>query len=140
MKRAIAGLLVCFIVAVALVVGMRRGDSSAVKVCRADAQGFAEENDSYEAEYDTMYGATTLAQRPMSELFDRDKELASCLRTDPGNHERYRALLDRDGFIESVRFLAYLNDTKQAEDFAQWERGQQATQLAAQSAKYDAEK
>jgi hypothetical protein len=42
---------------------------------------------------------------------------------DPGNRERYRALLDRNGFIESVRLLAYLNDTKQLPDFAQWGAG-----------------
>jgi hypothetical protein len=38
---------------------------------------------------------------------------------DPGNRDHYRELFDRNGFIESVRFLAYLNDTKQVEEFAQ---------------------
>jgi hypothetical protein len=139
MKNRIAALL-ALVVAVGVLFETRRPESSAVKVCRADAQTFTEEIDSYTSEYDTLYGATTIAQRPLRELFDRDEELAHCIGTDPGNRKRYRTLLDRNGFIESARFVAYLNDTKSFPDFADWERGQQAAQLEARAAKYDSEK
>ena len=139
MKNRIAALLAGLIVAVGLLFGFWRPESNAVRVCRADAQTFTEEIDSYEAEYTTMYGAATLAQRPLIELFNRDEELARCIGTDPGNRKRYRALLDGQGFIESSRFVAFLNDTKSFPSFADWERGKQATQLA-QAAKYDSEK
>jgi hypothetical protein len=109
---------------------MGRTQSSAVKVCRADAQRFAEENASYDAEYDSLFGATTLAQRQITELFDRDQELYDCLKTDPGNREEYRAVIDQNGSIEGTRYLRFLLDTKQMQDFAKYEREQQATQLA----------
>jgi hypothetical protein len=49
-----------------------------------------------------------------------------CLGTDPDNRKKYRALLDRNGFVESARFLKYMVEGKeQPGDFAEWERGQQ---------------
>jgi hypothetical protein len=130
MKRAPVVLTAVLVLAAGALFGMGRTATSAVKTCRADAQGFAEENASFQAEYDRMFGATTLGQRPISELLDRDKELMGCIETDPKHDAEYRAVLYRNGFIEGNRFFKYMLDTKQLQDFAQWERGQQATQLA----------
>jgi hypothetical protein len=104
MRKTIWVLLACLVVAVgALVVG--RPESSAVKLCRADAQKFAEENASYEAEYDSLYGATTLAQRPIRELLDRDDELMSCIANDPHHAEQYKAVLYRKRFYRGQQVL-----------------------------------
>jgi hypothetical protein len=59
-----------------------------------------------------------------------DQELMGCIRTDPRNKAQYRAVLHRSGFIEGDRFFKYMLDTQQLQDFAAWEKGQQATQLA----------
>ena len=130
MKRMLVVLIALVALAITALFAMGRTQSSAVKTCRADARGFAQENASYEAEYDSLYGATTLAQRQITELFDRDKEMSDCLRTDPGNGKEYRAVLYRNASIEGTRYLKFLLDTKQMQDFAQWEKNQQATQLA----------
>jgi hypothetical protein len=53
-----------------------------------------------------------------------------CIGTDGRNEKLYRAVLYRDGFIEGNRFFKYMLDTQQLQDFARWERNQQATQLA----------
>jgi len=132
MKRTLI-LTVVVTLAACVLMGMGRTKSNAVKVCRADAQRFGEENASYEAEYDSLYGATTLVQRPIRELLDRDDELMSCIATDPSQSEQYKAVLYRKGFVEGNRFFAYMLDKKEFEDFRDWERGQQQTQLA----KYD---
>jgi hypothetical protein len=128
MRKTIVVILVCLLVAVCAL-AIPRPQSTAVKVCRADAQKFSEENASYHAEYDTLYGATTLAQRQIKELFDRDKELTSCLQTDPGKSEMYIALIREDGDIEGMRYLKFLLDTNQTQDFAEYERRQQAIEL-----------
>jgi hypothetical protein len=107
-----------------------RTQSNAVKSCRADARGFAQGNASYEAEFDSLYRATTLAQRPIGELLDRDNRLMQCMITDSGNKEEYKAVLYRDGFIKGNRFQEYIADKQQLQDFAQWEKNQQAAQLA----------
>lgn len=129
MKRTLVVIAVITLAA-GMLLATGRSQSSGIKLCRADVQRFARENASYEAEYDSLYGATTLAQRPTSELLDRDKELMGCIETDPGNREQYKAVLYRDGFIQGNRFFAYMLDTKQLQDFAQWEKDQQAKQLA----------
>lgn len=130
MKRTLVVVIAVVALAACVLFATERTESSAVKVCRADAQRFAQENASYEAEYDSLYGATTLAQRPMSELLDHDKELMGCIETDPGHKEQYKAVLYRDGFIQGNRFFAYMLDTKQLQDFARWEKNQQAIQLS----------
>ncbi|HET9406018.1 MAG TPA: hypothetical protein VFO39_02160 [Candidatus Sulfotelmatobacter sp.] len=104
--------------------------STAVKTCRVDARAFATEDASYDAEYDSLYGTTTLAQRSMSDLLDRDKELIGCLSVDRANRDNYRALLYRNEAIESDRLMQFVLNSKQADEFAQWERGQQSAQLA----------
>ena len=129
MKRTLVVLAVVVLAAGVLLV-MGRTQSTAIKTCRADVRRFAQENASYEAEYDSLYGATTLAQRPLSELMDRDSRLMQCMSTDSGNQEEYKAVLYRSGFIQNNRVLKYLTDTQQLQDFAQWEKRQQATQLA----------
>jgi hypothetical protein len=123
-------ILIVLAMALGLFVGLRSTQSSAVKVCRADARRFAQENASYEAEYDSLYGATMLAQRPITELLARDQELMDCIGTDPSNRDEYKAVLYRIGFIEGGRFLKFMLDTHQMQDFADYERGQQEYQLA----------
>jgi hypothetical protein len=58
------------------------------------------------------------------------KELTDCIQTDPHNKAQYRAVFYRNGCIEGDRFLRYMLDTQQLQDFAAWEKSQQATQLA----------
>jgi hypothetical protein len=130
MKRTLIVLIAVTVLASVAFIGIGRSRTNAVKLCRADAQRFAAENASFDAEYDAQFGATAVGQLSMNSLLDRDKELIDCLRADPGNREQYRAVLYRNGFIEGNRFFRFVLDTKQLEDFAQWERGQQAVQLA----------
>lgn len=104
--------------------------STAVKTCRADVQQFENDNASYEAEYDTQFGATTVGQLSINDLLARDNEMADCMQADPHNRARYRAVFYRDSSIEGERYLKYMLDTHQLQDFAAWEQGQQATQLA----------
>jgi hypothetical protein len=130
MTKAIWVVLASLVLAIGLLFGLGRTESNAVRTCRADVQRFAQENASYEAEFDTLYGATTLGQRSISELMDRDSRLLDCMSTDASNQEQYKAVLYRSGFIEGNRFQKYLLDTQQMQDFAQWEKNQQATQLA----------
>jgi len=75
MKTKIRVLLAGLVIAVGLLFGLWHPESSAVKVCRADAQRFAEENASYAAEYDSLYGATTLGQHSISDLLDRERKI-----------------------------------------------------------------
>jgi hypothetical protein len=130
MRKAIWVVLACLMLAVGVLFGLGRTQSSAVRACRADAQRFAEENASYQAEYDSLYGATTVGQRSISDFLDRDGRLIECMSTDSGNQEEYKAVLYRDGFIENNRVMKYLGDTQQMRDFASWEKRQQETQLA----------
>ncbi len=130
MKRTLVMLIAVVALGAAALLTMGRIQSSAVRACRADAQRFAQENASYEAEYDSLFGATTLGQRSISEMLDRDNRLMECMSTDSGNKEQYRTVLYRNGFIEGMRFQRFMLDTQQMQDFAQWERNQQAAQLA----------
>jgi hypothetical protein len=96
--------------------------TSAVRTCRQDAQRFVDQNASYEAEYDSRFGAATVGKLSTSGLLDRDTELMQCIETDPRNEKVYRAVLYRDGFIEGNRFFKYMRDTQQLPAFATWER------------------
>ena len=127
MKRTMLIVLACLAVLITLAYWP---ESAEVRTCRAGARAFERENASYDSEYDSLYGATTLAQRSMSDLLDRDKELIGCLSTDRVNRDKYRAVLYRNEAIESDRLMRFVLDTKQADNFGQWERGQQAAQLA----------
>ena len=120
---ALAGLAV-------LLLGTGCGSTEAVKQCRADAQRFADENASFEAEYDSQFGATKVGQLSTGDLLGRDQELMGCIQADPHNGAQYRAVLYRNGFIEGGRFQKFLLDSEQMSDFGQWEANQQATQLA----------
>jgi hypothetical protein len=130
MKWTVLILFACLAVVGGGLVWACKPESDAVKTCRADAQAFSEEIASYDAEFDSFFGATTLAQRSTSNLSDRDEEIIGCVSTDPANGDEYRLLLYRNESVEANRFLRFVLDTKQAGDFAEWERGQQAAQLA----------
>jgi hypothetical protein len=118
-----------------LLLAMGRTQSNAVKLCRADAQRFAQENASYEVEYDALYGATTLAQRPMSELLDRNKELMGCIEADPSHRGNTRPCSIGTALSRAIGFLPTCLTTKRLQDFAKWEREQRAFQLAKYSEK-----
>jgi hypothetical protein len=104
--------------------------SSAVRTCRADAQQFENDNASYEAEYDSLLGATKVGQLTTSDLLGRDQELIQCMQTDPHNKAQYKAVLYRNGFIEGERVQKFLMASEQMHDFGIWEQTQQATTLA----------
>ncbi len=106
------------------------GQSEAVKQCRADLQTFAEESSSYEAEYSTVYGPTALSQRPIVDIWDRELRLGTCMTTDTGKREEYKAEVYHLGFIESTRYDKFVRETEQISDFVEWEKGQQETTLA----------
>jgi len=84
--------------------------TSAVSTCRADGQRFVDENESYDAEYDSQFGATTVGQLSTRELLDRDEELIQCIGTDRRHEKLYRAVLYRDGSIEGNRLFKYMLD------------------------------
>jgi type II secretory pathway pseudopilin PulG len=130
MKRTLVVLSIVVVVAAAVLLWKGRAQTNAAKTCRADARRFAEENASYEAKFDSLFGVTTLSRRSTSDLLDRDDLLMDCMTRDPGNREQYRALLYRNGFIQANRYFKYLLDTKQLQYFAQYERGQQAAQIS----------
>jgi hypothetical protein len=75
MKRALMVLTAVAALAAVGFIGIGRSRTNAVKLCRADAQRFAAENASFEAEYDTQFGATAVGQLSMNRLLDRDKEI-----------------------------------------------------------------
>jgi len=106
------------------------GRTEAVKQCRADLRQLTEETRAYEAEYTTLYGPNVISQSPIKELWEREKTLETCMIADSGNREEYKAAVYRLGFIESMRFQKFALDTKQMQDFAQWEKNQQAAELA----------
>ena len=90
------------------------------------------------SEHRAVYGpsgqfGTPLGQRPTRDLFDRDKEMISCIASDPENLPHYRQALDMDDTVESDRFLRYLLDTQQMHDFGQWEEQKQTAALEARN-------
>lgn len=129
MKRTLIVVAV-ILLAAGLLFAFGRPESSAVKVCRADAQQYAEEISSYESEYDSLFGATALGQRSISDLIDRNEELLTCMKTDSDHSEQYKNLIYRYGIVEGTRYLKFLLDTNQMQDFAQFERNEQAAELA----------
>jgi hypothetical protein len=106
------------------------GQTAAVKQCRADLQTITQETNSYEAEYTDLYGPTVLSQRSINELWDHESDLYTCMATDPSKRGEYKAELYRIGFIESTRYLQFVRETKQLQDFVSWEKSQQETTLA----------
>ncbi|MGC2197514.1 MAG: hypothetical protein WA628_22770 [Terriglobales bacterium] len=94
--------------------------------CMADADQIISEVQ----EHRIVYGpsgqfGTPLGQRSTSELFDRDEEMISCIASDPENRPHYREALDMDDTVKSDRFLQYLLDTKQMQNFGRWEEQRQ---------------
>jgi hypothetical protein len=129
MKRILVVLLAVLVVGAGLLLAMGRTESAAVKTCRADAQRFTDETAGYQAEFDSLYGATTLGQRSISELINRDQELVRCVQTDPSHREEYLTIIHRNGDIEGMRYFKFLLDTDQMQDYEAYERGQQASAL-----------
>jgi hypothetical protein len=117
-----------------LLLGTGCGRTETVKQCRADLRQLTEETSSYEAEYTTLYGPNVISQRPIKELWEREKTLETCMIADSGNREEYKSAVYRLGFIESMRFQRFALDTKQMPDFEQWEKNEQAAELASYQA------
>jgi hypothetical protein len=91
-------------------------------------------------EHRAVYGpsgqfATPLGQRSISELFDRDQEMISCIASDPANRLHYRQALDMNDGVKSDRFLRYLLDTSQMRDFGRWESEKQSEAVSVASSK-----
>jgi len=86
--------------------------------CMMDADRIIDEVQEHRAVYGPsgQFG-TPLGQHSTSELFDRDKEMISCIANDPENRSHYRQALDMDDGVKSDRFLRYLLDTEQMQDF-----------------------
>jgi hypothetical protein len=95
--------------------------------CMADAERFIADVEKQRNTFDEtgMFG-TALGQLSTRELLSRNEELVGCTASDPGHHALYREALDNNDSVESDRFLKYLNDTQQTQDFARWEQQRQA--------------
>ena len=118
-------------VIVALLLGTGCTRPKQISKCMVDADTILDEVQEHRA----IYGqggqfATPLGQRSISELFDRDQEMISCIASDPANRSHYREALDADDVVKSYRFLQYMLDTEQMQDFRQWEERQQTKPLA----------
>jgi hypothetical protein len=112
----------------ALLLCLGCGQTGAVKQCRSDLQTITQELDSYNSEYTTLYGPTALAQSPIEDVVSREEKLSVCyLNTDPSHGEQYKAQLYRLSFVASSRLMKFIADTQQRENFAAWEKSQQAT-------------
>jgi hypothetical protein len=47
--------------------------------------------------------------------------MISCIASDPANRTHYRAALDADDTVKSYRFLQYMLETEQMQNFGRWE-------------------
>jgi hypothetical protein len=96
--------------------------------CKSDAREFISEVNEHQSSH-TQSGqfGTALGQFPTSELLDRDKEMISCIVSDPEHRAKYQEALDKNDSVTSDRFLRFLVETKQMQDFTRWEQKQQAT-------------
>jgi hypothetical protein len=112
-------LLVC-----AVTVGCTRPKQ--VTQCMLDADRIVDEVSEHRAVYGARgQYATPVGQRRTVDLLDRDGKMISCIASDPANRQHYREALDMDDTVKSDRFLQYLLDTRQMQDFGQWEQQQQ---------------
>jgi hypothetical protein len=111
---------------VVLMLGAGCTRTGTVNQCMADANRIIDEVQEHRAVYGPsgQFG-TPLGQRSTSELFDRDKEMISCIASDPANRSHYRQALDMDDTVKSDRFLRYLLDTEQMQNFGRWEEQKQ---------------
>jgi hypothetical protein len=130
MQRILVMLLAVLVGGVGLLLAMGRTESGDVKLCRSNAQRFSQETAGYEAGLDALYGNTTLGQRTISELADRDKQLTKCMQMDPNQREQYKTILRRNRSIEGLRYFKFLLDTDQMQNYEAYERTQQATAAA----------
>jgi hypothetical protein len=129
MKRILA-------LVVLLVIGTGCTRPKQITQCMVDADGIISEVEQHRAVYgEGGQFATPLGQRSISNLFDRDKEMISCIASDPANRPYYRQALDMDDVEKSYRFLQYLLDTQQMPEFARWEEQKQMAAVSIASTK-----
>jgi hypothetical protein len=111
-----------------LVLGTGCTRTSTAEKCLSDAREFISAvNEHQNAHTDSGQFGTALGQVPTSELLDRDKEMISCIVHDPKHRADYQETLDKNDSVTSDRFLRFLLETKQMQDFTRWEQKQQAT-------------
>jgi hypothetical protein len=61
--------------------------------------------------------------------------MISCIANDPANRLHYRKALDMNDGVKSDRFLRYLLDTQQMQDFGRWESERQSEAVSVASSK-----
>jgi hypothetical protein len=104
--------------------------------CTVDANRIIDEVQ----EHRIVYGAagqfaTPLGQRPTAQLFDRDQEMISCIASDPANRSHYRQAMDLDDSVKVGRFMQYMLETEQMQDFGHWESERQSEAVSVASSK-----
>lgn len=118
-----------WLIALAVVLGVGTGCTrkNTSNKCLADARQFISEVYEHRSAVDDsgQFG-TALGQLPTTKLLDRDSEMISCIATDADHRAYYREVLDKDDSVKSERFLRYLLDTEQIQDFGRWEQQKQA--------------
>src|ERR1700726_37620 len=113
---------------VLLVIGTGCTRPKQITQCMVDADRIVDEVSEHRAVYGARgQYATPIGQRRTFDLMDRDEEMISCIANDPANRAHYREALDLDDTVKSDRFLRYLLDRKQMQDFGQWEAEKQKT-------------
>jgi hypothetical protein len=111
---------------VLLVIGTGCTRPKQITQCMVDADRIISEVQEHRAVFGAAgQYATPVGQRRTVDLLDRDGKMISCIASDPANRQHYREALDMDDTVKSDRFLQYLLDTRQMQDFGQWEQQQQ---------------
>src|ERR1700741_1180859 len=107
-----------------------------ISKCLLDADRIISEGQ----EHPAVYGASgqyapPLGQRPFAQLLDRDLEMISCIASDPANSPHYREALDLDDSVKTYRYMQFLNETEQMENFGRWEHQKQLEAVSVAASK-----
>jgi hypothetical protein len=123
MKRILA-------VVALLMIGTGCTRTRPVSKCMSEADRIISEVQEHRGVYGAagQYG-TPLGQRRTFDLMDRDEEMISCIASDPANRLRYREALDADDTVKTYRFLQYMLETEQMQDFGRWEEQKQTAAM-----------
>jgi hypothetical protein len=121
---------------VLLVIGTGCTRPKQITQCMLDADRIISEVQEHRA----VYGAsgqfgTPLGQRPFAQLLDRDQEMISCIASDPANRSHYREALDLDDTVKTYRYMQFLNETEQMQNFGRWEHQKQLEAVSIASGK-----
>lgn len=110
--------------------------TTSVSKCMTEADWIISEVQEHRGVYDAagQFG-TPLGQRPLAQLLDRDQEMISCIASDPANLPHYREALDLDDTVKTYRYMQFLNETEQMQDFGRWEHQKQLDAVTVASGK-----